>query len=660
MHQSTLVTLDSVISNGQLFNIPVYQRLYVWGRDQIRLLLDDMVTACETRGKHAYYLGGTLVIRQENPSTERPLLDLIDGQQRFTTLWLLSIALQRMVAVRGKGETNHLADYRFAVSDDHREPRIRFAVRPEVGRFFDALLEGRDIPQTPAAGTLGDAISEMEGYFKEHSGLCLDRLSRFVRHNVQLVLTTVPAGTDLNKLFEVINNRGAQLQHHEILKARLLGCLPSGEREIYGQLWDACSYMNDYVEKNLRTATGLKLVPLFAGTRDGGDGEALADPVRVRSALKALATEGKEENLRLDDILAGRVTPETGSLVDPGEETYEADVARSIISFPMLLQHVLRIFLQRRGRPDIARILDRELLRIFRDGWLDALPPGQGEAEAREFVDLLWRSRYLLDKHVIRWVKDDDEEIHAIRRPGINGSSLVREHREADRGFALLQSMLYHSQQLATHYWLTPLLGYLLDHGGERAYLYLKYLDNHLFCSNGGDPLVVRTRRFLDDPWHGGDGLRNLRDPLEKGDGTGFSHYWFYKLEYVLWEKYRERKGAAWQAFRMTAKNSVEHVSPQNPMSYDSNKVSREVLDTFGNLALVSRSINSEFGNKPYLEKRARFLDSNAVRADSLKLALVYEEPYWNDVRAGEHQDLMIRELEDYVIKVDREAGIRP
>ena len=46
----------------------------------------------------------------------------------------------------------------------------------------------------------------------------LKELASFVYRKVSLVLTQVPEGMDLNKLFEVINNRGIQLQHHEILR----------------------------------------------------------------------------------------------------------------------------------------------------------------------------------------------------------------------------------------------------------------------------------------------------------------------------------------------------------------------------------------------------------------------------------------------------------
>lgn len=662
MHESILITPKYVIEHKLLFNIPIYQRLYVWGGDQVKVLLDDLVVACEA-GKDVFFLGGTLVIEQQRSFGELPRFDLIDGQQRFTTLWLLSLALERLVAKRGKGETNLLAGFRSVMCAERLEPRIRFAIRPEVTHFFDALLNGVEVPDVPAASSLSRAITEIEGYLNDHRTLSLTNLSAFICDKVQLVLTQVPPQTDLNKLFEVINNRGVQLQHHEILKARLLGGLQdSRQREIFGQVWDACSHMSDYVEKNLRTVAGIKLIPLY-GTEDAAiDNEGLADPVRVRQAIENIYKGKAEQVLTLDEILNGGASIGQDERQSQSDEEYQSDVVRSIITFSMLLQHVLRIFLLPRGR-DIDKVLDKDLLKIFETYWLDSkVSPAEREHEIMEFVDLLWRCRYLFDKYVIKWVEnDDEEEIHAIRRLRVNSSrghqSLIRESRDADTAFAMLQSMLYHSQQLTTHYWLTPLLNYLLEHGGKDAHLYLKYLDTYLLCSTSEEPLIQRTNYFLRQPWCADYKLVDIAARLNKDEGTGFSHYWFYKLEYILWEKYRNQKGAAWQAFRMTAKNSVEHVSPQKAQGYDSNTVSTEVLDTFGNLALVSRGVNSEYGNKPYAEKRARFRERNARRVDSLKLALIYENGPWCDVLANKHREQMILEYQDYFDAVAKAAN---
>ena len=73
------------------------------------------------------------------------------------------------------------------------------------------------------------------------------------------------------------------------------------------------------------------------------------------------------------------------------------------------------------------------------------------------------------------------------------------------------------------------------------------------------------------------------------------------------------------------------------------------MLNTFGNLALVSRSINSEYGNKPFNEKRERFFNRNSKRVDSLKMLDIYNNDKWNDDLALAHQNRMLSAIDSYL-----------
>ena len=80
MVKSRLITLNDIINNNYYFNIPIYQRLYVWGKEQVQTLLCDIWEACKDE-KEVFYLGGTLVIDrsfQHDLGRDR-LFDLIDG-----------------------------------------------------------------------------------------------------------------------------------------------------------------------------------------------------------------------------------------------------------------------------------------------------------------------------------------------------------------------------------------------------------------------------------------------------------------------------------------------------------------------------------------------------------------------------------------------------
>ncbi|MBK9300650.1 MAG: DUF262 domain-containing protein [Bacteroidetes bacterium] len=69
--------------------MPRYQRLYVWENHQVENMFEDLYEAFRTN-KEYYYLGGILLV---NDKSNMKIYDLVDGQQRFTTLWLLSVEL---------------------------------------------------------------------------------------------------------------------------------------------------------------------------------------------------------------------------------------------------------------------------------------------------------------------------------------------------------------------------------------------------------------------------------------------------------------------------------------------------------------------------------------------------------------------------------------
>jgi len=644
---SALYSLAEVAAHSPewRFNVPIYQRLYVWGDDQVLTLLNDIVNAYE-RDEELFFLGGTLLVEQEGSDGRH--FDLIDGQQRFTTLWMLCHAwrgaLEPFLSVsEGTAATS----------------RLRFAIRPEVDRFLNKLAfgdRGQSAPDEEATKRMRTALALMDAVFEKRplpTGVSSARehlagLARFVFEKVKFVITTVPRQTDLNKLFEVINNRGVQLQHHEILKAKMLDALTEGEREAYAVLWDASADMENYVERSLAGVSGLPA----SDVTDSYDRRELAKADAVRRMIaKRMKAHAGHHALGLAEILNSVEEPK-GAEVGPaaGTEESEPTWVRSIFGFPLFLQHVLRIWLLESGRGDLPRLLDRELLDIFEAHFFAAT--GIRAQNVRTFIDLLWRLRVMFDERIIKWADQGDEEAHLISAITVSTSSGKRylsRSRETDahRGFAMLQSMLYHSQEITTQYWLTPLLTFMHRHpqaGLPRCFEYLRHLDNHLLGSSGDEPLVVRSLAFMRDPWRRCELVHDKA--LAQPSGVKFAHYWFYKLEFVLWHQ-SKRTTERWKKFRLTAKSSVEHISPQTPTDRDDNRVV-DALDHFGNLALVSRSLNSEYGNLPYNEKRQRFQNANRTRIDSLKMDLIYDHETWNDDKALAHQAEMIACLNAY------------
>lgn len=643
---STLTDIKSIVAKGYEFNIPIYQRLYVWTEEQVKTIFEDLLTAYRA-DKDLYYIGGIITVNNEN---NKNLYDLVDGQQRFTTLWLLSNEL---------GESLKPFTYK------EKELRLKFAIRQNVTDYFNNIgnAERNETDNSKDFSDLlkiGKARNQINQLIIEHLKIEEEKrkFSKYVFEKVKMVLTKVPKSTDLNKLFEALNNRGVQLEHHEILKARLLSYIKDRDvRNQYGKLWQTCSVMDNYLERviALEIGSSKEVSHIYNNGFKIDDVLNLFHNIQPQTTLWLSDVIENPENF---DNIATSVKDSLKNHPEASEDEFEP--IRSILSFPQLLLHTLRIFLFKIQKEDIERINEKELLQTFDKQFLKS--SFIDEDFVVQFIKTLFEVRFAFDRYVIKWITvSEDKEEQGIKdiykqnqKKGGWTYYLRRLNKESLHGMALLQSILYHSQQNTTQYWLTPFLYWMVNDEPtfKYAYEWLRHLDNTLFSSNTEHiSLPQRTIDSMEDyldvetrP----NKIFGTRENLDKS-GVRFPHYWFYKIEFVLWY-YRNQlnKNEEWGDYKMTARNSIEHIGPQNPRD-NRDKVCKETLDTMGNLVLVTRSINSEYSDKAYRVKRSMFENKRAKGSlDSLKSDLVFQYNEWNDKKGIEHFEKMMLFLNRY------------
>ena len=191
------LTVSDLFDNGNKCNyiIPIYQRNYAWGDDEISSLLQDIKNACEKNKEQDknYYIGSLVVYRRENGDFE-----VIDGQQRLTTLTLIMHYLGKL------SFRNVFFEHR-----DESEQALSNLNSEKLPSNFSQALE-----------IINKGIHEWGGN--------KTNFAKFLLEKVEIIRTEVPEGTDLNHYFEIMNTRGEQLEKHEILKARLMKKLPKG------------------------------------------------------------------------------------------------------------------------------------------------------------------------------------------------------------------------------------------------------------------------------------------------------------------------------------------------------------------------------------------------------------------------------------------------
>ena len=501
-YTSNNITLCDIVENNICFNIPIYQRLYVWKELQVNKLLEDIYDAY-SRDEDNYYLGG--VVTYSNGKK----LDLIDGQQRFTTLWLICMVVSSI-------EPNVCNEMKCFCGNEE-ELRIQFAIRPQITKFLISRMKKSkyddcDTKQVSDVKNMIDAIGNIESFCEDDKRReYLVDFASFLMTKVILVRTEIPEETDLNKLFELINGRGQQLSQTDILKSHILDLIrkeTNGNEDLlirYGQIWNACADMNEYVEHNIQQEDPSLTWKdrLIYDKESNSDEEGIIadfendffDKYIMNPVKDNLIDQPESLYNIINNALEGKKEKEDNDDEYTHTNSNGREI-RSIVSFPMLLLYTLRIFLIEnkleiygiKERYDIDFFNEKSLLKIFDP----AVKQMKQDKSACAFVRLLWTVRVLFDKNVVKWVKEDgeSEEVLALRTLRISTDKRtgnLRVHRDsANNGNSItemtqLQSILYFSQPRIYELWLCPFLYHSFTENDPNDLLkYLKQLDNVL------------------------------------------------------------------------------------------------------------------------------------------------------------------------------------
>lgn len=624
------ITIKDICDKNFRFIIPVYQRPYVWDEIQINKLLEDLRESC--RLESDYYVGNIYVTERQDV---KKCFDVIDGQQRFTTFWLISLYF--------KSSKSGIEKF---IQTEHHEIRLSFDIRTEVINYLNDLVreiksfDEKNLDNEEFLKYISRGIKTIDSFFRtEEDQSLVEKMAKFIYEKVKFIFNEAPENTDLNSLFTTLGNSGVQLEQSDILKARLLNILQDQKFE-YSKIWEACENMNNYFEKNIQDIFGVD-----TNKMDESDFSTYNPDVftlKVQVGAKLLVTkEGKS----ISQILESEEVP-----TETDDPKAKSSRCRSIIGFNALLIHTYRIYRLKVGETkDIDSFDVKKLLEIFRDFVASA-----DADKVKEFFVLLWRVRYLLDKYIVKWrlpntdLSESYEEYLLLTSIKIQDGSFVRSNKRFSN-LQMLQSVLYYNSGFTQQYWLTPYLNYLLEYDGETDFLtVLEGIDNYMAPGSKKDSSWDLCKNISLQP------SINVEQYLYNNLGTAFEHYWFYKLEYLLWKDWPDTTDKKFVDYRITSKNSVEHVFSQNDEYKNKLTSDPKLLDSFGNLGLLSVGQNSEYSNQD-IEKK--MIDFNLKRTyDSLKLFHIYDsyktDKVWNEAKIKDHAQKMINVLKSHYYPV--------
>jgi uncharacterized protein with ParB-like and HNH nuclease domain len=242
--------IQKIFSDDFFFTIPRYQRPYSWTTEQAEELYQDLTRAVRNFNGSIdelspYFLGSILLIKASDSSHSQ----IIDGQQRLTTLTMLLAAIRSLLKSDfAEGLTEFLCEKGNVIKNTPRRYRLRLRDLDE--EFFRTKIQ--DENGIEELKKLSDEyLSESQknirdntlGFLRELEKLTpgqLETLTQFIVNHCYLIVVTVSA-PDLDsvyRIFSVLNSRGLNLSYADILKSEIITAMPLHEQDKYATKWE--------------------------------------------------------------------------------------------------------------------------------------------------------------------------------------------------------------------------------------------------------------------------------------------------------------------------------------------------------------------------------------------------------------------------------------
>jgi len=210
--------------------VPDYQREYVWTYKEVYQLLEDISEQIDLGSTKEYFIGTVLV----SPTDQKNHYEIIDGQQRLTTFFLLLCALKHMFKGEPQWATvSGLISTSYTSSDGEARTSLKLEPRYEnAGEVMATLVELDAEPQAVRAGIQAAGIARFGSL--ENIVTAYDTLYRYLNDNYDDApklkrywgylannVVFIQISTDVSsalKIFETINERGVGLNPMDLLK----------------------------------------------------------------------------------------------------------------------------------------------------------------------------------------------------------------------------------------------------------------------------------------------------------------------------------------------------------------------------------------------------------------------------------------------------------
>lgn len=623
------------------FEIPAYQRHYTWGTPLIEELIQDICVHMTSEKKESPYYLGSLVLAKPRSSKK---YEIVDGQQRCITLWLILSVLNEnpkpekltFSKVR-KYATQFFKCLQDKKKDDLKDKKFDESstkVMLEAYNYLEAIFKSDDVFQAK--------INEIFQKKFNCENLKISDFKDFLLKKTLLLKTVLPPNTDVSLYFERMNDRGEQMEATDIVKADLFKKLGTEKNHrVANAIWNACSNMNRFVQSNFKTDP--KKEKNYLITREDLFSENWCD-FRA-DAIPWDRDESLQKNTDSRETIKEYLEAER---IGPPDGNPETEFFTSVTDFAHLLLHTLSIFKQE----DIELNTDK-LVSVFKKETQD-----WNDTTVKKFLEALLKCRYLLDTFIIKSMKGTTEESWDLWRYDNNEKrcSLVFDSNQAEyKQIKLLLSALHCSYPNRNYKnWLDCTLRWLFRQ--SEVDLSVKELKTTLEKQTSEKiPFIRKYRDFLRSlaflffadthmdclkKWSSGTAQRPSVVACDiESESFKYPSITVYKLNYIdylIYEKYSKKEGMNFfglpdssiklSSFRYsTSRTSIDHFIPQNPRKEDielwklhDDLVKEGYMDGLVNLSLMSPNQNSSHRNDPPRTKSTEITEKNSLKTQIL------------------------------------------
>ncbi|WP_024113865.1 DUF262 and DUF1524 domain-containing protein [Helicobacter pylori] len=230
-------------SQEKQFVIPVYQRVYSWGKEHCKQLWDDIIKTGGNDQIEGHFIGSIVFVHDGLYSTNHNELLIIDGQQRLTTITLLFIALRDYLNdedeflekfSRQKIQNRYLIN-----SDEKGDKKFRLILSESDKDTLLSLIDrNKRKPSEPSS-----KIMENFELFEEWIRKNTDKLETIFKglDKLMVVEISLERGKDNPQLiFESMNSTGKDLTQTDLIRNYILmGLEPEEQKIFYEKYWRA-------------------------------------------------------------------------------------------------------------------------------------------------------------------------------------------------------------------------------------------------------------------------------------------------------------------------------------------------------------------------------------------------------------------------------------